>query len=130
MTAVIGLAARRRLRRPRTCSHGPAEADRRERGAGSRTSSVRSRRERRKIATENAAQALINLRLAQNAADQLLGEVADQELTEIPQMEPVRQRLLEKARAGYEQFLAQKGNDPLIRWGETGRSSASATFKL
>ncbi len=61
--------------------------------------------------------ALQNLRLAQNAADGLLGEVADVELAEIPQMEPVRKRLLEKARAGYQQFLAQQGDDPLVRWG-------------
>jgi len=73
--------------------------------------------EERKKAVDNAAQALHNLRLAQDAADLLLAEVADVELGEIPQMEPVRQRLLEKARAGYQQFLAQKGDDPLIRWG-------------
>jgi len=71
----------------------------------------------RKIAIANAAQALQNLRLAQDAADGLLGEVADVDLADIPQMEPVRQRLLEKARAGYEQFLVQKADDPLIRWG-------------
>jgi len=71
----------------------------------------------RKIAIDNAAQALHNLRLAQDAADGLLGEVADVDLAEIPQMEPVRQRLLERARAGYQQFLAQKADDPQIRWG-------------
>jgi serine/threonine protein kinase len=71
----------------------------------------------RAIALENAARALQNLRLAQDAADGLLAEVADVDLAEIPQMEPVRQRLLEKARAGYQQFLVQKGDDPLVRWG-------------
>ena len=73
--------------------------------------------EQRKIAVANAAAALQNLRLAQDAADGLLGEVADVELADIPQMEPVRKRLLEKARAGYQQFLAQQGDDPLVRWG-------------
>jgi eukaryotic-like serine/threonine-protein kinase len=73
--------------------------------------------EQRKIAVANAAAALQNLRLAQNAADGLLGEVADVDLADIPQMEPVRKRLLEKARAGYRQFLAQRGDDPLVRWG-------------
>ena len=77
--------------------------------------------EQRKIAVANAAQALHNLRLAQDSADGLLGEVADVDLAEIPQMEPVRKRLLEKAQAGYEQFLAQKGDDPLVHWG-AGRS--------
>jgi serine/threonine-protein kinase len=65
--------------------------------------------------------ALHNLRLAQDAADRLLGEVADVDLADIPQMERVRQSLLEKAREGYQQFLVQKGDDPLIRWG-AGRS--------
>ncbi len=71
----------------------------------------------RKIARNNATRALHNLRLAQDAADGLLGEVADVDLADIPQMEPVRQRLLEKARAGYEQFMVDGGDDPLIRWG-------------
>ncbi len=71
----------------------------------------------RKIATTNATRALHNLRLAQDAADGLLGEVADVDLADIPQMEPVRQRLLEKARAGYEQFLVDEGDDPQVRWG-------------
>jgi len=73
--------------------------------------------EQRKIAVANAAQAMQNLRLAQDAADGLLGEVADVDLADIPQMEPVRNRLLEKAREGYSQFLAQKRDDPLVRWG-------------
>ncbi len=71
----------------------------------------------RKIARNNAARALQNLRLAQDAADGLLGEVADVDLADIPQMEAVRQRLLEKARAGYEQFMVEGADDPLIRWG-------------
>ena len=70
-----------------------------------------------KIASDNATRALQNLRLAQDAADGLLGEVADVDLADIPQMEPVRKRLLEKARAGYQQFLVQEGDDPRIRWG-------------
>jgi eukaryotic-like serine/threonine-protein kinase len=71
----------------------------------------------RKIASANAARALHNLRLAQDAADGLLGEVADVDLADIPQMEPVRQRLLEKARAGYQHFLVEEGDDPRVRWG-------------
>ena len=71
----------------------------------------------RMIATTNATRALHNLRLAQDAADGLLAEVADVDLADIPQMEPVRQRLLEKARAGYQQFLVEEGDDPQVRWG-------------
>jgi serine/threonine protein kinase len=74
-------------------------------------------KEQKQIATANAAQALHNLRLAQDAADGLLAEVADVELADIPQMEPVRLRLLEKAKGGYSQFLVQQGDDPLVRWG-------------
>jgi len=66
---------------------------------------------------QQRAQALHNLRLAQNAADGLLTEVADVDLAEIPQMEPVRLRLLEKAKGTYSQFRVQKGDDPQIRWG-------------
>ncbi len=72
---------------------------------------------RRKIATTNATRALHEFPLAQDAADGLLGEVADVDLADIPQMEPVRQKLLEKARAGYEQFLVDQGDDPQVRWG-------------
>ena len=75
------------------------------------------RKPQREIASANADAALHNLRLAQDAADGLLGEVADVDLADIPQMEPVRQRLLEKARAGYQQFLVEEGDDPLVRWG-------------
>ena len=71
----------------------------------------------RQIASANATRALHNLRLAQDAADGLLGEVAEVDLADIPQMEPVRQRLLEKARAGYQQFMVEEGDDPRVRWG-------------
>jgi serine/threonine protein kinase len=69
------------------------------------------------IAVANAKQALQNLKVAEDAADGLLAEVADVDLGEIPQMELVRQRLLEKAKAGYEQFLVRNGDLPSVRWG-------------
>ncbi len=71
----------------------------------------------RKIARNNATRAMHNLRLAQDAADGLLGEVAEVDLADIPQMEPVRQRLLEKARDRYQQFMVEERDDPLVRWG-------------
>ena len=97
---------------------GGSARDRRDRPVGRRCAHrarARPHRKQRKspraakIASANAARALHNLRLAQDAADGLLGEVADVDLADIPQMEPVRQRLLEKARAGYEQFLVRGG---------------------
>jgi eukaryotic-like serine/threonine-protein kinase len=77
--------------------------------------------DQRQIAVASANQAVHNLRLAQNAADGLLAEVADVDLADIPQMEPVRKRLLEEAMEGYREFLTQKGEDALVRWG-AGRS--------
>jgi serine/threonine protein kinase len=73
--------------------------------------------EQRELASENAARAIANLRLAQDAADGLLGEVGDVDLADIPQMEPVRKRLLEKARVSYQHFAIEAGADPRIRWG-------------
>ena len=73
--------------------------------------------------------ALHNLRLAQDAADGLLGEVGDVDLADIPQMEPVRQRLLEKARAGYQQFLVEEGDDPRVRWGAVAVASPAGRYR-
>jgi tetratricopeptide (TPR) repeat protein len=75
----------------------------------------------RKLAVANASQALRLMRLAQDSADTLLAEVADVDLAEIPQMEIVRKRLLERARGNYEKLIADKGDDPLVQWG-SGRS--------
>ena len=73
--------------------------------------------EQRKIADGNAGRAIHNLQLAQDAADGLLGEVGDVDLADIPQMEPVRKRLLEKAQVSYQQFVVDERDDPRIRWG-------------
>ncbi len=79
--------------------------------------------QQRRIAVANETQALRLMRLAQDSADTLLAEVADVDLAEIPQMESVRKRLLEKARDSYEQFLTFKDDDPLLKWG-AGRALA------
>ena len=79
--------------------------------------------EQRKLAVANAAQAQENFRLAYEAADGMLTEVGDVELGDVPQMEPVRKRLLDKARRSYQKFLVQKSNDPAVRWG-AGRASS------
>src|SRR5207302_1693613 len=60
--------------------------------------------------------ALTNLRHAQEA-DEMLIEVGGVDLAEVPRMESVRRKLLEKARAGYQTFLAQRLDDPAIRFG-------------
>ena len=56
-------------------------------------------------------------RLAADAADHLLIEVGEVDLADIPQMEPIRRRLLEKAYENYGKFLGQKGDSPVVRWG-------------
>ena len=71
----------------------------------------------RQRAVASEANALENFRLANDAADGMLTEVGDVELADVPQMEPVRRRLLSKARASYAKFLEQKGDDPVVNWG-------------
>src|SRR5262249_13177571 len=50
-------------------------------------------------------EALKTLPLAQQTADQMLTQVGDIDLAEVPQVEPVRRRLLEKARASYSEMI-------------------------
>lgn len=64
----------------------------------------------------NEAEAERNLQAACIGTDSLLTEVADVDLADIPQMEPVRRRLLEKAMASYRKFLEEKKDTPILRW--------------
>ncbi|HTU92076.1 MAG TPA: tetratricopeptide repeat protein [Gemmataceae bacterium] len=52
---------------------------------------------------------------ARAAVEQMLSEVGEERLKNIPEMEPVRRALLEKAAAFYEKFLRERGDDPTIR---------------
>jgi tetratricopeptide (TPR) repeat protein len=58
---------------------------------------------------------------AREAVDQMLTEVAEVELADVPQMQPVRKKLLEKARRFYQGFLGQRRSDPAVRR-EAGRA--------
>jgi tetratricopeptide (TPR) repeat protein len=51
-----------------------------------------------------------------NAVDALLLEVGDKELASVPHLEPVRRRLLEKALAFFDEFLQERGDDPMLRF--------------
>jgi serine/threonine-protein kinase len=62
-----------------------------------------------------------NFTRAREAVDQMLTEVAEVELADVPHMQSVRKTLLEKARQFYREFLDQKSNDPAVRR-EAGRS--------
>jgi serine/threonine protein kinase/tetratricopeptide (TPR) repeat protein len=60
-------------------------------------------------------------RWAREAVDQMLSEVGQERLRDVPSMEPVRRELLEKALAFYQKFLQEQGTDPAVRQ-ETGRA--------
>jgi len=62
-----------------------------------------------------------NFRRARDAVDQMLTEVSEKALAEIPQAEPIRRALLEKAAAFYRDFLSEQAADPALR-GETARA--------
>jgi tetratricopeptide (TPR) repeat protein len=62
-----------------------------------------------------------SFRDARAAVDQMLTQVAQQRLKDIPEMEPVRQALLQKALAFYQKFLDERGDDVTVRQ-ETARA--------
>jgi serine/threonine-protein kinase len=53
---------------------------------------------------------------AMAAVDQMLTEVGAVDLVDVPQMAPVRERLLRKALAFLSDFLAKRGDDPAVRF--------------
>jgi serine/threonine-protein kinase len=55
-----------------------------------------------------------NFVLARNAVDRMLTEVAEVELADVPQMQSVRKKLLDRAREFYLGFLEQRAKDPSI----------------
>ncbi|HEV3165298.1 MAG TPA: serine/threonine-protein kinase [Isosphaeraceae bacterium] len=63
-----------------------------------------------------------NFRLARDAVDQMLTELGEVELADVPQMEPVRKKMLAKALKFYQSFLKEHGDDRSIRQ-ETGRAN-------
>ncbi|HEV3121625.1 MAG TPA: serine/threonine-protein kinase, partial [Isosphaeraceae bacterium] len=71
---------------------------------------------------EEQKRTLANFVLARDAVDQMLTELGEVELADVPQMEPVRKKMLAKALAFYQQFLKDHGSDLTIRQ-ETGRAN-------
>jgi serine/threonine protein kinase/tetratricopeptide (TPR) repeat protein len=80
--------------------------------AGSWLAAVREGRQR--------AEAEENFRDALEAVEQLLAEVGEVDLADVPHLEPVRERLLRRALGFYQRFLARRGADPALRQ-ETAR---------
>jgi tetratricopeptide (TPR) repeat protein len=56
-----------------------------------------------------------SFRDARRAVEQMLTEVGQERLKGIPEMDPVRRALLEKAAAFYDKFLRERGDDPAVR---------------
>ncbi len=81
---------------------GPAALYVQERGARVRIE------EKSRLAEENFAKAL-------EAVDAMLADVGDVQLRHVPQMETVRRRLVEKALAFYQGFLARRSDDVGLR---------------
>jgi serine/threonine protein kinase len=57
-----------------------------------------------------------NLRDARRAVNEMLSEVGIDRLRDVPQMEPIRRKLLERAAAFYEKFQMQDPTDPELRY--------------
>ncbi len=64
-----------------------------------------------------------NYQLARSAVEQMLTEVGDVELADVPQMEGVRRKLLNRAKAFYDKFLEERKDDPKLKT-DTGRAHA------
>jgi serine/threonine protein kinase len=76
--------------------------------------SIRLARERDRVqAARQIAEE--NLRLARDAVDETLTELGSEELTDVPQMAPVRRRILEKARRFYLELQDREPADPDLR---------------
>ena len=57
----------------------------------------------------------VNFSRAREAVDQMLSEVGEIELAEVPQMEAARKRLLANALGFYEAFVAERPADPAVQ---------------
>jgi eukaryotic-like serine/threonine-protein kinase len=60
--------------------------------------------------------------MAKGAVDEMLTKLGDEDLADIPQMEPVRKSMLIKARAFYEKFLKERSSGGALQL-ETGEAS-------
>lgn len=83
------------------------------------TSAYRREAQQRELAQAQRGRAEANFRRAQDAVDQMLTEVSEKSLAEIPQAQPVRRQLLEKAAVFYRELLAEQVSDPALRYEST-----------
>ena len=73
-------------------------------------------REERDLARKEHERAEANLERAMRAVDQLLTEVAEEQLANEPRMQKHQRALLEKALGFYKEFLEEKSTDPQVRY--------------
>lgn len=66
-------------------------------------------------ATAQRERAELNFERAQRSVDEMLNEVGSNTLADVPQMEPVRRSLLEKALDFYTELLSDAPDDPSLR---------------
>jgi eukaryotic-like serine/threonine-protein kinase len=94
-----------------------AEANLREakRQEGLARESAAKAREQQALAEQQRQRAEANFQKAQDAVDQMLTEVGQRWLADVPLMDPIRRKLLEKALTFYQGFLQEKGDDPRLR---------------
>ena len=69
----------------------------------------------RNHAEEQKQAAEANFKRALEAVDQMLTRVGEAQLLHVPQMEPVRRDLLQDALRFYQEFLRERGDNPLVR---------------
>jgi len=69
----------------------------------------------REHAKEQRLAAEANFTKALAAVDQMLTHVGDVQLANVPQMEPVRRKLLQDAQRFYQGFLRERGDSPVVR---------------
>jgi tetratricopeptide (TPR) repeat protein len=73
---------------------------------------------RQRIQADEARKAAVaNLQKAREAVDKMLTRVGQEQLANVPHMEPLRKALLEDALQFYQGFFEQKSDDPAIRRG-------------
>jgi tetratricopeptide (TPR) repeat protein len=75
----------------------------------------RQAREHLILANQQRDRAEANFLLARDAVDQMLTEVGQEHLKDIPEMDPVRKVLLEKALVFYRKFLHDQGDSAPVR---------------
>jgi tetratricopeptide (TPR) repeat protein/predicted Ser/Thr protein kinase len=100
---------------------GPLWAEREHQLRGQAEANAAEARRQEGIARNNFERAERRFKDARDAVDLMLSRVGQERLVNEPRMERVRADLLQNALAFYERFVAEKSDDPGVRW-ETARA--------